>query len=122
VVEADVPEAFHDLDEIYSRYIEPMNDLVTAIVNHRSFLAGTASEVEAVMIAQRREAPTKCPYFFRYEENKVCIVCILCSILYIVLIPPSLYHKYVFNPPSLYDTYLLNPLSSLVLSRSPGCL
>lgn len=31
----DIPEPFSDLDEIYARYIEPMNDYVTRILSHK---------------------------------------------------------------------------------------
>mmetsp|Transcript_22708 Transcript_22708/g.37888 ORF Transcript_22708/g.37888 Transcript_22708/m.37888 type:complete len:2014 (+) Transcript_22708:62-6103(+) len=70
VMENDVTEPFNDLDEIFSRYIEPMNDLVSVMVNHRSFMKGTTAEVEAAMFAQRKDRPQRIPYFFRYEENK----------------------------------------------------
>jgi transcription elongation factor SPT6 len=70
VQEDDLREPYHDLDELFSRYIEPMNDLVSVVLKHRSFRRGTPAEVEALMYAERAENPTRIPYFFRFEPNK----------------------------------------------------
>lgn len=70
VQEEDLAEPYNDLDELFSRYIEPMNDLVSVVVKHRTFMKGTEAEVNAMMFAKRAESPQRIPYFFRFEANK----------------------------------------------------
>jgi hypothetical protein len=70
VQEPDVKEAYQDLDELYARYIEPMNELVSVMVKHRSFLPGTIEEVQNAMFERRKENATRIPYYFRFEPNK----------------------------------------------------
>ncbi len=70
VQEDDITEAYNDLDELFSRYIEPMNDLVSVMLKHRSFLPGSEAEVNAIMFARRADSPQRIPYFFRFEPNK----------------------------------------------------
>lgn len=70
VLEEDVPEPFQDLDEVFARYVEPMNDLVSVMVKHRSFMPGSVQEVEKLMLSQREERPQRIPYFFRFEPEK----------------------------------------------------
>lgn len=70
VQEDDLPDPYNDLDELFSRYIEPMNDLVSVMVKHRSFMKGTEAEVTAMMFARRAESPQRIPYYFRFEANK----------------------------------------------------
>mmetsp|Transcript_7324 Transcript_7324/g.10144 ORF Transcript_7324/g.10144 Transcript_7324/m.10144 type:complete len:372 (-) Transcript_7324:34-1149(-) len=62
-------DMFSDLDEIFSRYIEPMNDYVSTMVKHRCFLAGSVEEVEAAMRQQLAERPNRIPYFIRFEPT-----------------------------------------------------
>lgn len=38
-------DAYADLDEIYSRYIEPMNDYVSIMMKSRYFQAGSPEQV-----------------------------------------------------------------------------
>ena len=46
VQESDLQaEPFSDLDEIYARYVAPMNDYVSSMVNHPAFRYGTIAEV-----------------------------------------------------------------------------
>lgn len=70
VQEEDMTESYNDLDELFSRYIEPMNDLVSVMLKHRSFMRGTEAEVNAMMFAKRAESPQRIPYFFRFESTK----------------------------------------------------
>jgi hypothetical protein len=46
-----------------------MNDYVSAMVRHRSFMAGSVEEVEATMKQQLRERPNRIPYFVRFEPT-----------------------------------------------------
>jgi len=70
IQEDDIREPFSDLDEIFARYIDPMNELVSVTVKHRSFMAGSPAEVESLMLQQRKEKPQRIPYFIRFEPNK----------------------------------------------------
>lgn len=70
VQEDDMTEPYNDLDELFSRYIEPMNDLVSVMLKHRSFMSGSETEVNAMMFARRLESPQRIPYFFRFEGTK----------------------------------------------------
>lgn len=64
-------EIFSDLDEIYARYIEPMNDLVSAMVTHRSFRAGTVAEVEQSLFDETISNPDRNPYCIRFDPNHI---------------------------------------------------
>jgi transcription elongation factor SPT6 len=71
VMESDMAdEPFSDLDEIFSRYIEPMNDLVAVMVSHRNFQSGSVEDVEARMQEQLLELPNRIPYFIRFEPTR----------------------------------------------------
>lgn len=70
VLEDDMKEAYSDLDDLIANYIVPMNDIVSVVLKHRSFKAGTVAEVDAAMFASRAESPQKIPYFFRFEPTK----------------------------------------------------
>eukprot|EP01034_Spumella_vulgaris_P023707 gene23707-29953_t len=71
VMESDMAdEPFSDLDEMFSRYIEPMNDLVAVMVSHRNFLSGSVEEVEVRMREQLLELPNRIPYFIRFEPTR----------------------------------------------------
>lgn len=63
-------EAYADLDEIYSRFIEPMNDYVSMMIKSKYFLSGTAEEVEQQMRRDIDRNPTRIPYYIRYEKGK----------------------------------------------------
>jgi transcription elongation factor SPT6 len=64
-----IHELFSDLDEIYSRYIEPMNDYVSAMIKHKSFHSGSVEDVEITMKTQLKEKPNRIPYFIRFEPT-----------------------------------------------------
>jgi len=70
IQEDDIREPFSDLDEIFARYIDPMNELVSVTVKHRSFMNGSPAEVESLMLQQRKDKPQRIPYFIRFEPNK----------------------------------------------------
>lgn len=70
IKEADMKEWYSDLDEIYSRYIEPLNDFVKMMVNFKSFRQGTPEEVDALLHQQRTDQPSRIPYFIRLEPGK----------------------------------------------------
>jgi len=46
-----------------------MNDYVSAMVSHRSFMAGSPEEVENAMRQQLRDRPGKVPYFIRFDPS-----------------------------------------------------
>ena len=62
-------EIYSDLDEIYARYIEPMNDLVTTIVAHPKFKMGSPEEVTQYLNNEIAVDPNRIPYCIRYEPN-----------------------------------------------------
>lgn len=64
----DIP--YSDLDEIYARYIEPMNDLVSVMVRDTRFRFGEPDDVTAAMKDQQKENPNRIPYFFRFEKDR----------------------------------------------------
>jgi transcription elongation factor SPT6 len=71
IKEADITsEAYSDLDEIYSRYIEPMNDYVSMMIKSKYFLSGSADEVEQQMRRDIDRNPARIPYYIRYERGK----------------------------------------------------
>lgn len=70
ILEDDMKEPFADLDEIYSRYIEPMNDYVTMIMKHQHFKVGTVEDVEAYLLQKVQKEPNRIPYAFRLEPGK----------------------------------------------------
>lgn len=61
-------EPYSDLDEIYSRFIEPMNDFVSTMVNYRKFVAGTQEEVERDLKEQVVSNPGSVPYAIRFHS------------------------------------------------------
>lgn len=69
VMEDDIKEPFSDLDEIYSRYIEPMNEFVALIVKHKVFRRGTEQLVVEAMKEQINENRERIPYFIRFDEH-----------------------------------------------------
>lgn len=46
-----------------------MNDYVSAMVNHRSFMAGSPEDVENAMRQQLRDRPDRVPYFIRFDPS-----------------------------------------------------
>ena len=62
-------EIFSDLDEIYARYIEPMNDLVSAMITHRSFRMGSIAEVEQSLYGEIDQNPLRNPYCIRFNPG-----------------------------------------------------
>lgn len=61
---------YSDLDELYAMYIEPLNDLVSAMTKHLKFRFGSAEEVEALMREESRNQPGRIPYFIRLDKEK----------------------------------------------------
>jgi transcription elongation factor SPT6 len=61
---------FSDLDELYAMYIEPMNDLVSAMTKHKNFRFGSPDEVEKEMREQLKLQPGRIPYLIRFDPNK----------------------------------------------------
>lgn len=70
VLEEDIKEPYSDLDELFVRYVEPMNDFVSTMLQHKTFKHGTPEEVEAEMHRQHMENPGRIPYFIRYDPGK----------------------------------------------------
>jgi transcription elongation factor SPT6 len=62
-------EIFSDLDEIYARYIEPMNDFVSSMVSNKCFHTGSPTEVEATLEQDSIKNPNRIPYFIRFEPG-----------------------------------------------------
>lgn len=63
-------DPFSDLSEIHSRYIEPMNDLVSQMTNYRAFRAGTKEQNEAWLQSEISGNPTRIPYCIRFYEKQ----------------------------------------------------
>lgn len=60
---------FSDLDEIYARYIEPMNDFTSTMVSHNHFRSGSVDAVEAFLRSEIDRNPDRIPYCFRFEPK-----------------------------------------------------
>lgn len=63
-------ECYSDLDEIYARYIEPLNDFVQLMIRHKNFRKGTPDEVVEYMKQCRDNEPARIPYCIRLEPRK----------------------------------------------------
>lgn len=66
-MQADV---FSDLDEIYSRYIEPMNDLVLSMLEFDKFIFGSKDDVRERLLKERAAEPTRVPYALMFDKHK----------------------------------------------------
>lgn len=62
-------EAYSDLDEIFARYIEPMNDLVKQMVSSKFFRAGSKEEVDEWLRKEMTENPGRIPYAIRFYHK-----------------------------------------------------
>lgn len=62
-------EPYSDLDEIYIRFIDPLNDFAALMSKYKHFREGTAQEVEEYLAVRQQEEPGKVPYCIRYETN-----------------------------------------------------
>jgi transcription elongation factor SPT6 len=61
---------FSDLDELYKFFVEPLNDLVSAMTKHKNFRAVPTDAVEKEMKDQIKSQPNRIPYFIRFEPGK----------------------------------------------------
>jgi transcription elongation factor SPT6 len=64
-----VNEPYGDIDEIYSRYIEPMNEFVRNMVEYAKFIAGSQEVVENMMRTQLEKSPGLIPYYIRMDSK-----------------------------------------------------
>jgi transcription elongation factor SPT6 len=66
-------EEFSDLDEIMSRYITPMNDLVAKMIAHRSFKLGSVEDCNEFMRISYQSGQSsghrQIPYLVRFDPN-----------------------------------------------------
>ena len=66
---ANLTEPYSDLDEIFARFVDPMNDYVSLMISHRNFREGSVEEVENYLFDQLRERPHNIPYCLRFEPS-----------------------------------------------------
>ena len=64
-----ITEPFMDLDEIYIRFVDPMNDFAQLMKVHKSFRSCSVEDVEKTMKDDFLRDNTKVPYYIRYEPN-----------------------------------------------------
>ena len=64
-----IPDPFVSLDDILSSYIDPMNGFVTAMVNYRSFQAGSPEDVEKYLYKCKENMPARIPYCVRFDPQ-----------------------------------------------------
>lgn len=62
-------DVYSDLDEVISRYIEPMNDFVRQMKEYRCFRDLTKEEAEVYMKNQWEEQKGRIPYLLRFEKQ-----------------------------------------------------
>jgi transcriptional accessory protein Tex/SPT6 len=65
----ELPEPYSDLDEIYIRFIDPMNDYAKSMNEHRHFRDGTPEEIENWLQEQALVKSGNIPYCIRYEPG-----------------------------------------------------
>jgi hypothetical protein len=63
-------EPYSDIDEIFARYIEPMNDLVAQMISYRSFREGSKEEVDSWLQQEISNNPTRIPYCIRFYHKQ----------------------------------------------------
>jgi hypothetical protein len=66
---ANLNEPYSDLDEVFARFVDPMNDYVSLMISHRNFREGSPEEVEAYLHHQIKERPQNIPYCLRFEPS-----------------------------------------------------
>jgi transcription elongation factor SPT6 len=66
---ANLNEPYSDLDEVFARFVDPMNDYVSLMISHRNFRDGSPEEVEAYLHQQIKERPQNIPYCLRFEPT-----------------------------------------------------
>lgn len=69
-----VAEPFSDLDEIYSRYIMPMNEYVAAMVKHEKFREGDVEVIKQLLVEEKRQNPARTPYLIHCDARKCTFV------------------------------------------------
>lgn len=62
-------QSYGSIDELLGRYIAPMNDFVEELVNHRKFLDIPEDELDAKLVAEKKENPKSIPYSACWMEN-----------------------------------------------------
>ena len=72
----DSNESYSDLDEIYIRFIDPMNDYASQMSSHRNFREGSVEEVEAYLNERAQSDPGRIPYCIRYEPERCGMYCL----------------------------------------------
>lgn len=62
-------DKFEDLDEIIARFVEPMVEYSGALINHKTFRFGEASEIEQMLKSEKAQNPSRIPYFLSFSEK-----------------------------------------------------
>ena len=62
-------EPYADIDEIFARYIEPMNDLVGQMVCYKAFRLGSKEDVDAWLQQEITLTPNRIPYCVRFYKH-----------------------------------------------------
>ena len=61
-------EVYESIDELLGRFIEPMNEFVDEITNHRKFMDLPEDEVDDHLVAQKKVNPKSIPYAICWME------------------------------------------------------
>ena len=64
-----IVEPFSDLDEIYIRFIDPMNDYANLMANYLHFRDEPVKEVESYLMEKYSNDNSTIPYCIRYQED-----------------------------------------------------
>jgi len=65
----NIVEPFSDLDEIYIRFIDPMNDYANLMVNYQHFRDAPVKDVESYLMEKYSNDNSTIPYCIRYQED-----------------------------------------------------
>ncbi|RYG60823.1 hypothetical protein EON64_19045, partial [archaeon] len=109
VLEDDITEPFSDLDDIFANYVEPMNDLVRAMVDFKNFKHGSVQEVEDAMRSDKLEDPNRIPYYVRFEPGKPGSFTLTWLIIAASTQQPSIRRLKVDVRPHVGQTHVLMP-------------
>ncbi|GLD93029.1 hypothetical protein PINS_up001621 [Pythium insidiosum] len=66
-------ETFESIDELIARFVDPMNDLVTDVVNFKYFKNASLEEIHEDVIKQKKAHPARIPYIIHvYNKFPGC--------------------------------------------------
>ncbi|KAL7557706.1 hypothetical protein ACA910_018501 [Epithemia clementina (nom. ined.)] len=69
-------ETYGSIDELLGRYIEPLNDLVDELQNHRKFVDLSEDETDDKLKAEKRKNPSSIPYALCWKDETPGYACL----------------------------------------------